>query len=481
MNNYINFSERVRVKIEEIKKLYTNDNKPWIIGYSGGKDSSTALQLVWHALLELSIEERNRKRVYIITTNTLVENPIIANYITSTLEIISNAAKEKNLPFITKMLYPNMEESFWVNLIGRGYPAPQQNFRWCTDRLKIRPTNRFILEHVNKEGEIILVLGIRENESMTRAQVMSLHKINNVMVNSLYRHGTLAGTYVYAPIKDWSVDDVWTFLLQYSIDTPWNIINKELSLIYKKAADPLAMECPLVVDNTTPSCGGSRFGCWTCTVVKNDKSMQSLIEHGEEWMLPLFELRNFLSSTQDPDIKPDIREYKRRRTGHVLFKNDNSGKIIYGPYKLEFCKEILKKVLTVQEELRRRGYNITLIRDEELHIIRRIWRIERGDWEDSLPKIYREITNEELDWSVDDVVGIFSKEEASLLQDITKKAGLPFELARKLIDAELQVQGFSRRALIYEKLEKILMEEWRDVEEIKQQQYKEGCIRHDTH
>lgn len=489
INNNAELARKIRERIDEIKRLYLSDNRPWIIGYSGGKDSSTALQLVWHALSELSVEERNRnkKQVYVITTDTLVENPIITNYVTNTLGLISKTAKEKEMPFTTKILYPDIEETFWVNLIGRGYPAPWPNFRWCTDRLKIRPSNRFILEHVSKEGEVILVLGIRENESMTRAQAMKLHKIKNgttnSLINNLYRHDTLAGTLVYAPIRDWSVDDVWAFLLQYSTDPPWDTINNQLVTIYKRASDPLSDECPLVVDNTTPSCGGSRFGCWVCTVVKKDKSMESLIEHGEEWMVPLLELRELLYSTQDPDMKPVIREPKRR-AGHISFKNDGSGRIIYGPYKLEFCKEILKRVLTIQEELRRAGHNnsngnnsnnITLIRDEELQVIRRIWRNERGDWEDSLPRIYREITGREFEWGEmddGDRGGIFGKYEAAILQEITKKTGVQFDLIRKLIDVELMVQGLSKRVGIYGKLEEILDEEWRDIDEITRQ-YKE--------
>ena len=39
--------------IETIQQLYKEDNIPWICGYSGGKDSSAVVQLVWMALSEL--------------------------------------------------------------------------------------------------------------------------------------------------------------------------------------------------------------------------------------------------------------------------------------------------------------------------------------------------------------------------------------------------------------------------------------------
>jgi hypothetical protein len=125
--------------------------------------------------------------------------------------------------------------------------------------------------------------------------------------------------------------------------------------------------------------------------------MQSLIEHGEEWMKPLYDIRNLLSSTQDRQVKPLVREY-RRRSGRVVFKNDNKT-IVYGPYKLEFCKEILRMVLQAQEELKNshdaKIKDIELIKEEELRIIRRIWR-ERGDWEDSVSKIHEEVTGREF-------------------------------------------------------------------------------------
>jgi len=385
--------QKLNQTYKEIQDLYLSDNRPWIIGYSGGKDSSAAVQLVWNALYKLNRNKRN-KTVHVITTDTLVENPVIADYTRTVLSLIDKEAQRKNMPFKTHILYPRIEESFWVNLIGKGYPAPHRFFRWCTDRLKIKPSNKFIIEQVNKYGEVIIVLGIRENESTARYQVMSLHKIKDAN-NMLYKHSSLPNAYVYAPIRNWSIEEVWSFLLDYnSVSYPWSYINKELSILYKKGTDPLSMECPLVIDNTTPSCGNSRFGCWTCTVVKHDKSMQSLIEHGEEWMKPLYDIRNLLSSTQDRQVKPLVREY-RRRSGRVVFKNDNKT-IVYGPYKLEFCKEILRMVLKAQEELKKHN-NIELIRDEELHIIRRIWK-ERGDRRDSLPKIYKDVTGREFSY-----------------------------------------------------------------------------------
>ena len=441
---------------EEIQQLYLADDRPWIIGYSGGKDSTTAMQLVWEAIAMLPPEKR-RKTVYVISSDTLVETPVIVDFINQTLRRINETAAKEKMPFQAQKVRPILTESFWVNLIGRGYPAPQQSFRWCTDRLKIKPSNRFIVERISKHGEVVLVLGVRRSESVTRAQVMSLYRIPGT---SLSRHSKFAGAYVYTPIKDWTLDDVWDYLLLSP--SPWGNNNRDLVELYRKATG----ECPLVVDDTTPSCGNSRFGCWVCTVVTVEKSITALINSGEQWMQPLLELRDLLASTQDPSVKPLYREYKRRQ-GMVSFKSDGSGIISRGPYKLEFCKEILRRLLKTQIHVRSKGPdpNIQLILPEELHEIRRIWRMERGDWQDSVPKIYCEITGSDLDWVQDDL-GTFTARESDLLDEICSEHQVPQRLVTKLLDAELQTQGMRRRSSIYNKIEQVLREEWRTEEEV---------------
>jgi len=441
---------------KEIQEVYLADDRPWVIGYSGGKDSTTALQLIWNAIAEL-LPERRKKIVYVISSDTLVETPVIVDFINQTVQRINETAIQKNMPFQAQKLKPPITQSFWVNLIGRGYPAPWQGFRWCTDRLKIQTANNFIMEKISKYGEVVLVLGARRAESMTRAQVMSLYRITGTLLS---RHSHFPRAYVYTPIEDFTLDDVWDYLLLNP--SPWGNNNRDLVTLYRNATG----ECPLVVDDTTPSCGGSRFGCWVCTVVARDKSMEALITSGEEWMSPLLEIRNFLASTQDPKNKSLYREYKRRQ-GMVSFKSDSSGIISRGPYKLEVCKEILKRVLKAQVDVRSKGPdpNMQLILPEELHEIRRIWRTERGDWEDSVPQIYREVTGSDLEWIRDDL-GSFSEKESRLLEEICKIHEAPTRLVTKLLDAEMQLQGMSRRSSIYNKIERILAEEWRTEEDL---------------
>jgi DNA sulfur modification protein DndC len=445
----------LKVIYKEIQDVYLSDYRPWVIGYSGGKDSTTSLQLIWYAISDLPAEKRS-KPIHVISTDTLVETPVIVDFIDNTLKRISDKASECKLPFTTHRLKPLITESFWVNLIGRGYPAPQQRFRWCTDRLKIEPANRFIMEQISKYGEVILVLGVRRQESATRAQVIGLYELPNSVLS---RHSKFSGAFVYTPIKEWSVDDVWAYLLQ--VPSPWGNDNRDLVALYRTAQG----ECPLVVDDSTPSCGNSRFGCWVCTVVSEDKSMRALIDSGETWLMPLLELRDLLAKTQDPNLKPLYREYKRK-SGIVSFKTDGSGIISRGPYKMEFRKEVLTKLLKAQKAISSNnpGAKLQLILPEELYEIRRIWQNEEGDWEDSIPKIYREINNSDLDWLKDDVT--FSSKEKELLLKICQKYEIPISLVTKLFDVELQSQGMTRHSSVYKKLNRIFAQEWRSENEI---------------
>lgn len=437
----------------EIQEVYLENARPWVIGYSGGKDSTTALQLVWYALAELPPEER-KYPVYVISSDTLVETPVIVNYITGTLDRLEATAREQKMPFQTDIVRPKINDTFWVNLIGRGYPAPGPHFRWCTDRMKIRPANKFVLDKVAEHGEVIMVLGVRRGESTTRDQVLSLHNIQNSL---LLQHSTLPNAFVYAPIVDFSLNDVWFYLL--NVPSPWNNDNKELITLYRNSN--AQGECPLVVDETTPSCGNSRFGCWTCTVVTKDKAMEGLIDSGEDWMLPLLEFRDFLAKTQDPKLKPETREH-RRRNGQITILNN---KLVHGPYTLKFCKELLKELLNVQKLVRRKGPdpNIELITGIELEEIRKIWRTERQDWEDAVPQIYAEFMGDR-DWIVDDTIS-FDEKDKEILAALCNEKGVPVTLVSKLLDTERQMDGMSRRAKIQSRIDEIFHEDWRSEEE----------------
>ena len=191
--------------------------------------------------------------------------------------------------------------------------------------------------------------------------------------------------------------------------------------------------------------------------------MEGLIDNGQDWMLPLLEFRDFLAETQDPARKPEIREH-RRRNGQITILND---KLVHGPYTLGFCKELLSRLLTTQQQVREAGPdpNMKLITDDELEEIRKIWRTERQDWEDAVPQIYTKIVGDR-DWVVDDTTS-FTERDKEILAAVCNEKGIPVTLVAKLLDTEHQMDGMSRRAKIQSRIDEIFHEDWRSEEEVR--------------
>lgn len=443
---------------DEVKTLYLADKRPWVIGYSGGKDSTAVLRLICESLMELPVADRS-KSVFVVSSDTLVETPVVVNLILETLKNIQDFAAQQELPITVAQVTPKVSETFWVNLIGKGYPAPTRNFRWCTERMKIDPVSDFIRSKVAAYGEVTVVLGSRTAESASRAQVMKKHKIDG---HRLARHTTLSNAFVYTPIEAWSADDVWEYL--FSGLAPWGKDHQALFDLYK---DSNAGECPLVIDKSTPSCGNSRFGCWVCTVVTQDRAMDGLIESGLTWLIPLQEFRNKLYETTKPENKQKFRSDKRR-TGKVTIKlhAEQGMKQVLGPYRMDIRQAFLRRLLEAQRSVLRSAPEapVTLITKDELEEIRRCWRSDPNepDWSDQAPLIYREVMGEDLEWIGNDQ-GMFGKLETAVLAEIEGEIGVPKELVMRLIETELIQEGVGRRTDLFRRFDEILSQDWDEV------------------
>ncbi len=500
--NELGFKETIQRLVARTKELYQKDDIPWVIGYSGGKDSTAILQIVWNAVTELKEEGKATKPVHVISTDTLVENPIVALWVERSLKQMQKAVDEQQLPIHPHRLTPKTEDRFWVNLIGKGYPAPRYKFRWCTDRLKISPSNTFIQDVVKKNGEAILVLGTRKHESTVRAA--SMENIENRSDNTRKDDGLNVNTqldrvWVYTPVEDWTNDDVWSFLTQQK--NPWGYRNTDLLGMYQGATD--GGECPLVVDKSTPSCGDSRFGCYVCTMVGEDKSMAAMIANDEEkeWMLPLLALRNEIDiNDSNKDAKAnkiardkhnrDFRRMNGSLTVHISMKEFSEQKnlsdsedifellaqyedntdfkyenlpadIVRGPYKQVFRESMLRKVLQAQMEVREYGpvdvENLELLTLDDLEEIRRIWVDEKNEAEDNLPLIYQEVTGNRYGGAPRAYSPVVNHKILSKLKEFCAKHDDPDELKyqqlRTLLSIEDRYKHQLRRAKISDDLE----------------------------
>jgi len=383
-------------------------SRPWIIGFSGGKDSTMLLQVVWNALKRIEPILLTRQ-IYVVCNDTLVENPRIVKFINKTLKKIQKEANLNQFPIIVHQTMPNLENTFWVKLIGLGYPAPNKFYRWCTERLKIDPTTRFIKETASMNEEAIILLGTRSDESSSRAASIKKHEVKG---QRLRKH-LLPNVFVYAPIKDVTTNEVWQYLNQ--VTPPWGGTHKELVTLYRNANSG---DCPLVIDDTTPSCGNSRFGCWTCTVVNKDKSMEGLIDNGEEWMQPLADIRNFLIETRD---NPEKFRQRERRDGSVHER-------FWGPYTFETRVEILKRILKAQK-LIEVSEGIELITHQEMVLIQYYW-FRDCFFKTKVSQVYNRIFKTQIDMSKQEEK---YKQEADLLKKSCKQEPKDVELIQDLL------------------------------------------------
>jgi len=460
--------------IVTIQNLYLADEIPWMIGYSGGKDSTAAVQLVWLAIEKLPREQRTKK-IHVMNTDTLVESPVVSKWVEKSLKQMKALAEEKDLPFVPERLIPDYNNTFWVNLIGRGYPFPRMKYRWCTDRLKIQPVNNFIKNKIAEHGEIILVLGTRKQESSRRNRTMTNLEKKRVR-ELLSPNPTLANELVFSPMEDWSDDDVWAFLMQYK--NPWGYSNMDLMTMYRGAtADN---ECPLQVDKSAPTCGKSRFGCWVCTMVEKDKSMEAMIANDQEkeWMSALLEFRNEFGNEEGDRERRSFRRMKGNLQG-------NYGKLFHGPYKKEVREGWLRRLLEIQKDINENGpeefTNLELICIPELQAIRRIWVNDKHEFDDTVPKIYEEVIGKKFvdpEWIHNDN---FESEEWKTLKEICETSyadeELVFEMMYTLIDIENKSTGLNQRKGILDAIDSTISKTFYKNEEDATKYYSDMMIR----
>lgn len=434
--------------LDEIKYVYQSDNRSWIIGYSGGKDSTTVVELVYEMLQSLNPDERT-KNVYIVSSDTLIENPLIKIYLSKMNSMLGEAAARDGLPIISCMVTPEYNNTFWTNIIGKGLPTPRMNgtFRWCTDRLKIKPSADKIKAIMSEEDrEVVVLLGVRKAESNARRRRIEGRELVNRMLN---RHETIQNAYVYNPIVELTTEDVWKVLLEHnSGKTPWGSDNSELVALY---SDADSGECPFAgISNSgqTQSCGQSRFGCWCCTVVRDDKSLNGFIKAGHRELIPLAEFRSWLMSIRDVD---EYREKKHRDGTVYADKHGNKG---YGPFTWEARQLILTRLIETQ-----RTINYELITLDELRAIDEIWDRELDLSRRVLVDLYYNLTGEKLPWD-SYKEPLMNADTAKSIEDLCEEYDVPNELVRNLLLSVHQNKNYSNPKIMRKDLDKLLNQQW---------------------
>lgn len=330
--------------IELIEQEYSNSQIPWSIGYSGGKDSSALLKLVYNALSNI---KNPKKQIIVIYCDTGVEIPIVNQFVKKTFVQLKQEISELHLPLKLEIVEPRIEHRFFVKVIGRGYPTPTNKFRWCTDKLRVLP----LQEHINTKGENIVLIGVRKGESLERDKII---KSNYTEKPYYLKQTDYPNVKLFAPILNYQVSDIWSIVK--SNQRPSSLKGIELEMIYQKAGE----EQIDFIDSTSNALQKGRFGCWSCTVVRKDKAVRNLIINGHDELKPLLEFRDWIYIQRD---NSDFRcKYRRNGTKGI------------GPFTLDARKEILNRLLKAQYES-----GFMLISDKEIEYIFDLWEKDKNN------------------------------------------------------------------------------------------------------
>ena len=436
--------------IQEMALVYRHDKRPWLIGYSGGKDSTLLCCLVMEMLQRLTPYQRH-KTVYIVSSDTMVENPIVKNYMHRMSAMINQVGNE--LKVKADIIYPEVADTFWSRVIGLGYPTPEApGFRWCTERLKIHPMNKYTLDTIKTNGQVVLLLGVRKAESTYRANNIRSREIEGKI---LVPHTDIEGAHVYNPLTEIPNELVWKFLLKDNSLTPWGSDNKYLFSLYQ--GENLGEEQSVIGEidkDKIPVTGHSRFGCWICTMVKEDKSLKAFIDRGEAWLEPLRDFRNWLIDLRST---PSARETKRRN-GQMYIKAD--GEFGLGPFTMASRVEILRRLLQLEVD-----YNFELITIEELKYIDKTWDDEGDLSRRTLVDLYYEIKGKHLPWD-DYKVPVFSEEVIDEIKKQCAENNVEFELISKLIVEIEANKNYTKGSRVTKAFDRIINQGWLHFESI---------------
>lgn len=424
--------QKIETIKDRLKKEYLADTRPWVVTFSGGKDSTTVLQLVVEVIVELRKENKDTKRVYVVSSDTGVEMPIIEDYTTEKLKQIDDFIQKEKLNMEVNLLKPKVTESFWTLLLGKGYPSPNQNFRWCTDRMKIKPATNFLKSLTDKNESIIMLLGVRSDESLSRAESIAKRDENH---RGFSKHGEIPNAFVFSPVKDWTNADVWTYLSKYP--APWGKHNDMMKLYDKGSGEA---DCNIALNPEAASCGKTRFGCWVCTVVSKDKSMANMLRNKEDdWMLPL---NNFRNKLEDYRYDHSKRQPRRR-----------NGQKSVGPFLLSVRKELLKELLSIERKLIDLGKmgSKKLISDDEIAQIQLEW-LHDGDFFETAITMAQDV-DRLINYSS---VKSFDEKEREYIDSLCEENKIPTKLIEDLMQKEHSYRHQIKRTKIFTEMENLV-------------------------
>lgn len=305
---------------------YAGEYKHWALAYSGGKDSSALLTAVlW--LIDNGKVSRP-ETLTVLYSDTRQEIPPLQ---IGAMQTIKNVRARG---YAAKVVLPEMDKRYFVYMLGRGVPPPNNNtLRWCTRQIKVNPMIDALSQLRDERGQKFLMLtGVRVGESAVRDQriALSCGKNGAECGQGWFQETTPASVAdTLAPLLHWRVCHVWDWL---TFEAP--AIAPSVSFVAQVYGGEEAEEI------------NARTGCIGCPLATKDAALDHVLSI-PEWgylqplkrLRPLYaELRSFAHRKQ--------KDGERNKNGK--FSRNPSRK---GPLTLATREWALGEVLKVQDEI----------------------------------------------------------------------------------------------------------------------------------
>lgn len=357
----------------EAIKAEIRDKAVAVIGSSWGKDSSVVVGLTLEAARQLKAEGIS-KRVVILTSDTLVENPSVIKLAhRMSAKALAFGAKHE-LDVTQKWVQPEGMDHYLVTMIGgRSVASVAGTKATCTSDLKIKPMDRVRRELAKEFGaeNIITLIGTRFDESVARGA-----KMRGRGESATRAIQQASGSWMLSPIADWVEGDVWAFLnaSPTRLGMPDGLDYTLTLALYETIGEStcsIGAIDPQFAKSSAGSCGSGRTGCWACQKVSSDHSLEAMLD-------------------RFPAYAPLVRFSKVIRAGHHVPGNrsylsksidsDGTIRVFANGYSAGWTEKLLKWAMTI--DAREDSYSIStgkprrfarLLEPEHLVLIAFMW------------------------------------------------------------------------------------------------------------
>lgn len=282
------------------------------LAFSGGKDSHVLLGIY---LCWCKIRGKNLQ-LKVVFSDTFLESSRLYDLVDSAAKLCGNLS----IPFLK--VHPAIEKTFWVRLIGLGYPVPNYRNRWCTKDLKTKPMQRI--------GGIVLA-GSHEGESTKRTARLKSCGSSECGIDKIANK--------VEPLTVWQNCDIWDWIILFSDEALYQGASHNLMSLY---------------DITESEAGSLRMGCFMCPVVKAER----IIKQVNDGIIPAFaiQVRELIEQLR---IAPRINSPRHNKAGAILVDTRKDFWAKLQPYisELKEYKWITtEEIRLIEEMLERRAY-----------------------------------------------------------------------------------------------------------------------------